>query len=473
MRIYMDEEFEVYKKDNLEIDPLWNERDFVKCIRNYLNSTIEKILAIGGLRGTGKTVGILQASVGYDTAYVLAQKGEEKTGQDYIDFLKSTSKKVIIIDEYSWIQEKKELDKYLLTSVQNGKRIIVTATESISLDFMNYGSLNHRVNTIHTTMFTYDEYLRLYNKKHSGEICKEFLIKGGLFEDYILKNFDAAKDYIDEAIVSNLAGYLKNEMNEETARTLTYAVLYKAVCPSNLSTIPTLRKNHVTIESYLEQMGINTDYVPKNDEIERIADIFEHTGIIVRIPNYLKEASIKEQYYISNPSLTCQLIKRVYGLRDIENSILGYVFESTVAVQLFNNMLSEHQIFFYNNWSDIKDSDNKELDLIITNKEKDFAYFFECKFRKNNTLNSEITLLSGYLEENEFKDMDIEGRYVIYNGKPSVKEYEVGTIIFTPINDFLNTYFEFTENVNEIKGIEQDKQKNISHSEIASKPKRR
>lgn len=457
MLIYTDTELKKYKAENLEIDPSWNERDFVKCVRKYVDSSTEKIFAVSGLRGTGKTVGILQAVNEKDTAYLLAQKGDNKTGDDYIDFLKSTDKKIIVIDEYTWIKDRDDLDRYLLTSVQNNKRIVLTATESISLEFLNYGKLNHRVQTVHTTMFTYEEYLRLYNKEHSKANCKDFLINGGLFDEYILKNFDSAKNYIEEAIVSNLAGYLKNEMNEEKARTLTYAVLYKAICPSNLSKIPTLRKDHVTLENYLEQMGVNIAYIPQEGEIERVADIFEQVGIIVRIPNFDKNSDLKEQYYITNPSLSCQLIKGVYGIRDIENSILGHIFESCAAVQLFTNMLSEHKIYFYNNGTEKNNSDNKELDMVITDKSEEFAYFFECKFTQKETLNSDITLLSGYLENHEFKDFEIEGRYLIYTGKPAIKKYDVGIVVFSPIGSILDNYFEFNENIKKIRLYSQIK----------------
>ena len=452
MLIYEGKKLEEYKKENLQMQPTWNKRDFTNGVKNYLESSTEKILAIAGLRGTGKTVGILQAAENYDIAYVLAQKGDKKTGKDYIDFLENTDKKYVVIDEYSWIEDKKDLDAYLLTSVQNDKRIILTATESISLDFFNYGALNHRVNVLHTTMFTYDEYLRLYNKEHSKAVCREYLMEGGLFKEYALRNFDSTREYIEDAIVKNLAGYLKKETDEEKARTLTYSVLYKAICPSNLSSIPTLRKNHVTLDNFLEKMGINTTLVPEEGDLDRVASIFEQAGVIVRIPNYNKNSELQEQYYITNPSLTCQLIKATYNLRDIENSILGHVFESAVAIQLATNKLEDHEIYFYNNGNEKNNSNNKELDIIITDKEKEFAYFFECKFSQSDDINSDITLLSGYLEENEFKGMDIEGRYLIYNGKPCVKdEYEVGTIIFSPIGRILDNYFEFNENVKDIK----------------------
>lgn len=451
MLIYEGQQLIKYKKENLEIQDFWNKRDFVQSVETYLVGSTEKILAISGLRGTGKTVGILQATESYNIAYLLAQKQDNKTGQDYIEFLKTTDKKYIVIDEYSWIKNRDELDRYLLTAVQNDKRIILTATESISLDFLNYGKLNHRVQVIHTTMFTYEEYLRLYNKKHSKAVCKEFLTEGGLFKEYILRNFDAAKDYIKDAIIDNLAGYLKNEMDDEKAKTLTYSVIYKAICPSNLRTVPALRKNHVTLANFLEQMGINSAYIPQEGEINRIADIFEQAGIIVRIPNFNKQSSLREQYYITNPSLTCQLIKKVYDIHDIENSILGHIFEASVAVQLFTNMLSEHEIYFYNNGTEKNNPENKELDIIITDREKEYAYFFECKLKQEASLKFTDTLISGYLEKHEFKGVEIEGRYVVYNGKPSVNNYGVGPIIFTPISDTLNNYFEFEHNIEAIE----------------------
>ena len=451
MLLYEGEKLIDYMNHNLEIKQSWNERNFVHGVRNYLDSTTEKILAISGLRGTGKTVGILQAAKDYDVVYVLAQKWDNKTGKDYIDFLRNTDKKIIVIDEYSWIDDREELDRYLLTSVQNGKRIVLTATESITLDFLNYGVLNHRVHSLHTTMFTYAEYLKLYNEEHSKAICKKFLMKGGLFEEYALENFDSMTAYIDEAIVKNLAAYLKKEITEETARTLTYSVLYKAVCPSNLSTVPTLRNSKVSLDNFLEQMGVNVVMEIRENDLNRVADIFEHIGLIVRVPNFVKNSSISEQYYITNPSLTCQLILSAYNLRNIDNFILGHVFESCVMVQLAANKLEEHNIYFFNDESKAPSEVNKELDIVITDRKEEYAYFFECKFSQNDEVNSGITLLSGVLEKNYFYDYEIEGRYVIYNGEPKVKKYDVGVTVFTPIGAMMDQYFEFPENVYSIE----------------------
>ena len=119
-KIYEGKNLKEYMQKNLNINPKWNHRNFVNCVTSYINSSTEKILAIGGLRGTGKTVGILQATENSDVVYLSSQTDESE-----------------------------------------------------------------------------------------------------IADDYIIQKFDSAKQYINEAIVSNLAGYLKNEMSEEAANTLT------------------------------------------------------------------------------------------------------------------------------------------------------------------------------------------------------------------------------------------------------------
>lgn len=456
MFFYSGDKLEKYETEDLEMSPSWKKRDFTNPVCNYLTSRTEKIFAVSGLRGTGKTVGTLQAAGITDTLYISAQKGEPETGKDYIDLIKKAEEKYIIIDEYGWIRNRDQLDRYLLTGVQNGKRIVITGTESITLDFLNYGALNHRVDSVHTTMFTYDEYKRIYGKKSDKNICREYLVNGGVFKDYAIKNFDSMKHYVEEAIVGNLAGYLKGEMTEEKARTLAYSVLYKAICPSNLSSVPTLRSRHTTLPNFLDTMGINTAVEIREQELNRVAEIFEEIGLIIRIKNYDREAEPKEQYYIANPSLTCQLILAAYGLQDVDNSILGHVFESCVMTELSQNKLEDHDLWFLNNSSKPSNENNMELDAVITDRDRDYAYLFECKFSKNDAIHSDATLISGKLEKEYFEGTDIEGRYLVYNGQPLVKrDYAVGTVACIQMGTMLDNYFEFGKNIETINLLNQ------------------
>jgi hypothetical protein len=281
-------------------------------------------------------------------------------------------------------------------------------------------------------------------------------MEGGLFREYALRNFDSMKTYIEEAIVRNLSGYLKKEMDMETARTLTYSVLYKAVCPSNLSRVPTLNSSHATLHNFLDRMGVNTELEIKDFELDRVSEIFEQIGLITRVPNYDTASSLREQYYISNPSLTCQLILVVYGLRDIDSSVLGHVYESCVMTQLAANKLEEHDIYFLNSENHDDGENNMELDAVVTDRDCEFVYLFECKFAKTDKIHPGATLLSGRLEKNYFQESEIVGRYVVYNGRPCVKEYDIGTVVFTPMGDMLDRYFEFSDNVHELVEIEDE-----------------
>ena len=226
MKIYTGNELNDYKKVNLEFDETWEKRDFVKYVTNYFQSGNNKVLAISGLRGTGKTTGILQAAAGLDCIYITAQKNENEKGNDYIELLKNTEKKYVIIDEYSWINEREELDKYLATAVENGKRVVITGTESITLDFLNYGNLIHRVDVKHVTLFTYEEYCRLYHKTATKDTCDEYLQYGGLFKAYQIKNFDSMQEYIKTALIDNLTGYMNNTLSENRAKQIIYTIFY-------------------------------------------------------------------------------------------------------------------------------------------------------------------------------------------------------------------------------------------------------
>lgn len=449
MLLYSGKDLETYKRHNLEMQDSWNSRDFCILARQYLEASTEKILAICGLRGTGKTVGLLQAAQDLDAAYILAQKGDDKTGNDYINILKSIPNKCIIFDEYGWIQNKRQLDYYLLTAVQNGKRIIITGTESITLHYLRYGALHHRVTVLHTTLFPYDEYKRVYQLSDSQKTCDDYLLEGGIFKEYAVKDYASTKEYVEDAIVQNLSQYLKKEMSEEKARAITYAVLFKAVCPSNLSEIPMLRASKTTIPNFLDAMGINTEIVIHEHDLNRVADIFENTGIITRVPNLVTESTVKERYYINNPSLTSQLIMAAYNLPSLDNSVLGYVFEACVMTQLAANKLVEHDIYFFDN-SGLQNEDRKELDIIITDTQREHVYFFECKHAKSHKIKTTSTMLSGYLEKQFFSDADIDGRYVVYNGDPCVKTYDIGDILFTPLNSIVNDYFLFADHVSKL-----------------------
>lgn len=440
MKIYQNETLKQYISEELCVDISWEERDFVPYARKYFIGSVHKILAIGGLRGTGKTIGLLQAAKNLDACYITAQQGEEETGSDYIEAIKATDKKYIIIDEYSWIKNRENLDKYLYTAVQNGKRIAITGTESVTLEFLNYGSLIHRVDMVHVNLFSYQEYCRMNRKEPDKNTCRSYLTSGGVFREYAIVNYESLRNYIKEAIIANLVGYMNGKMDEEKATALVYAVLYKAVCPANLKSIPTLNKNKLTMESFLKEMGISTEVTFSVNELRNVTDIMEQIELIVRIKNYDKTSENTDQCYIVNPSLTCQLILAAYNIPEITNEILGHVFEASVLCHLNRNLLEGHKLYFLN--TELERGVNKELDAVIVSEKEEYVYFIECKNRSTDSISKNATILDERLED-LFPDSIVDGRYVVYNGEASYRELNGKEVIFTSMCEIIAQYYLF------------------------------
>ena len=124
----------VIEAKNIEQDEVldlsWKERDFVAISQEFIRSKINKVLIVSGLRGTGKTTGMLQLVRKNDGLYLSSERGESETAQDYIDLIKNSPQKVIAIDEYTWIKDRERLclDSIISSCVQYGKRIILTGT---------------------------------------------------------------------------------------------------------------------------------------------------------------------------------------------------------------------------------------------------------------------------------------------------------------------------------------------------------
>lgn len=434
MRIYQNEDLKQLYID-AEVDSSWKERDFVTYAKEYMEKSKQKVLAIGGLRGTGKTTGLLQAIRNLDACYITAQKEEEETGADYIAFLKETDKRYIVIDEYSWIKDRSALDKYLYTAVQNGKHIAITGTESITLDFLNYGDLLHRVDMIHCTLFSYNEYCRLNDATPCKGTCEEYLKYGGTFADYAIKNFDTMKNYIKTAIIDNLVAYTKMPVDKASA--IVYSILYKAVCPSNLTTVPVLTNNHLSVKNFLDEFGVNPDIEFTENELRRVKDILEQVGVVVTVPNW-EQSSSDYRMYIVNPSITCQLILAVYEIPEVNHYILGEVYEASVMSHLYYHKLEHDKIYYLERQT--PDGKNKELDIVVTQESGKCVYLFECKLRQDDKLSTKATILSDELEDC-FPDGNIEARYVVYTGKECIKTIGDKTVIFTPLNETVEHYY--------------------------------
>lgn len=225
--------YEKYLADN-GADATWKKRDFVSEVEKYMDSSLSKVLLVSGLRGTGKSIGVLQAMRGRDAVYIIMEQGIHTSADEVMQVLESLTEKIIILDEYTWIENRKnsELDGFLFTLASHGKRVVVTGTESLSLEALKTGPLIHRAITLHTTHMSFPEYCRLYDKPLDQNTCDIYLTQGGIFESYVINNEHTMANYIEEAIIANLKGYIRDYrplFDDTKISNIIYTLLYRAV----------------------------------------------------------------------------------------------------------------------------------------------------------------------------------------------------------------------------------------------------
>ena len=180
MRVIDNFNYEKYLTDN-EVSSIWKKRDFVSEVEKYMASSLNKVLLVSGLRGTGKSVGVLQAMKGKDAVYIIMEQGIHTSADEVMRLLSSRKEQIIVLDEYTWIEDRKEseLDGFLYTLVNHGKRVIVTGTESLCVEALKTGPLIHRAITLHTTHMSFPEYCRIYDKPMDQNTCDLYLTQGG------------------------------------------------------------------------------------------------------------------------------------------------------------------------------------------------------------------------------------------------------------------------------------------------------
>lgn len=435
-----------YKTDACETTNLScvYERDFVNDIRNcYFENDVLRVLVVSGFKATGKTTGLLQAIENYDDAlYITASKNEDETGTDYINLLKNTSEKYIVIDEYSWIKDRNELDYYLYTLVENGKRIAVTGTDSMALDYLNNGSLIHRILYVNVNLFTYQEYCRIYQKEYGKKSSDEFIRAGSFFTEYAAENFVTMTKYIEEAIVKNYANLIG--ISEEKAKAVIYDIIYLAVCPSTTSEAiyPHSRKKDIRYQTMLSRFGIDPLIELTPFDFKTACDVLEKTGFIVKTHNLLDLREDLFRLNLTNPSLTYQMISNVFDSISAEDK-KGYAYEAYTVAYVSNN-LDLDELYYID-----MGKDKPEIEIAILDPHEKALYLMDAKETSKRRLSSNKSLVSDILEEEltENTALTIEGRFVISNSDfEEASEHNGKKVIFTQLeSDTLLLYSKFNE----------------------------
>lgn len=452
--------YESYLSDN-EVNDNWKKRDFVTEVEKYMDCRLNKVLLISGLRGTGKSIGVLQAMKNRDAVYITMEQGISTSADELMEVLAARTEKIIVLDEYTWVKNRKnsELDGYLYTLVNRGKRVIVTGTESISLEALKTDSLIHRAITIHTTHMSFPEYCRLYDVPMNQYSCDKYLTQGGIFENYVIHNEHTMSNYIESAIIANLKGYVRDYrplFDDTKIANIIYTLLYRAIWDLMRNDPKLLQdKEKVDTQLALERLGIDLESTTvSTHDIRLVAELLCSVGVLVKIPNLMNEIEdIQEEIfkgyktYIVNPSLTCQFIKTVFPSYDNMSSILGSVYEANCMVDLYFKKQAADTIYYIES----KEADNYEIDIVIVGNDdtqKKQFYLFECKHRyKINIYKENWSIVNGKIDkklEETFPDSEICGRFIIHPGENDWQTHISGReVAIVNQNGELYQYYNF------------------------------
>ncbi len=458
---------------NEKTNSSWEQRDFVDSVKEYWKSNMECVLGLSGLRGLGKTTGLLQSLPNTeDSLYICVQRKENEfldSAEDILNVIEKykDSCKYIIIDEYTWIRDREKLDKSLFFYIQNGYRIAITGTESMTLELLNYEALAHRVFMLHCNYFSYEEYLRLNNIENpDGKTLDNYLKIGGVFEEYAIDNFDSMKSYVKDGIIDSLVLYLKN-VSTEKATAIIYDIFYKAVCPepsgdNNSVSIP---KEPMDLFRFYNALGISPETVYDKLDFSRTVDILIKIGLVIEAKNLDNTNANNHRYYIVNPSLNYQLFKTIYE-REEPNDLLGEVFEATCVAHFSANKDSNDVLYFLK--GNKLTAKEIELDFIIADKNCEpynskYAYFFECKHKPDVGLHKGISIESPEIMK-YFPRAYNTGKYVLYRGNEYFAFIEKENFIFTPLNSKLPQKYKYFE-----EQIETLKEKGAIYPKILDK----
>lgn len=401
-----------------EINAEWKERLFVREIRNYIKSDLKKVLLIGGLKGTGKTVGILQSIPLDDTLFIFPDSKNAIAAEGVKCLLQNNTKSVIVVDAFSWVDEYDELASVLHGFVQQGKRVIISGAESVSLEYLKYDKLIHRVKIIHTTYISFDEFCEVFDREQNYDSCIEYLKTGGLFKDYAVDSFHSMKKYANEAIVDNVSSYV-HELTPELIKAIIYNILYYSVCNSISDKVSVFHYRRKSQEEFLEGFGLDPAIIIRQQDFDEVLEIMSTAGIIIKV----EDLRLRNKYkvYTVNPSIAYQLIKFIYDLQEIPIVVYNYLHESSCACWL-STLVDDNLKLGY--------LEGRNLEEIFALYGRKSAYLFQCALGENTQLTKEASLVGNTIER-VLVGKRVLGRFIVYNGSEKAEVLDGKEIIYT------------------------------------------
>ncbi len=208
-------------KDFVRLADTYKRRPLIEKIVEYLNSDVNKVLILYGLRRTGKTTLIQQSIASFSeedfdkTAFIQIKYDDNLSllNKD-LKKLQSLGYKYIFIDEVTLMED--FIEGAALFSdiyVTSGMRIILSGTDSLGFLFSEDEQLYDRCIMLHTTFISYKEFSDVLGIEGIDEYIKyggTMSLSGVNYnKNSTFANIKSTDEYIDSAIARNIQHSLK------------------------------------------------------------------------------------------------------------------------------------------------------------------------------------------------------------------------------------------------------------------------
>lgn len=463
------------------IDKSWKCRDIVDSIVNYFDNPYKGMMfGLTGLRGTGKTVSLLQALVKMnklsESMYVTLSTDSDIDCTGLCSYLEPqlAGIKYLVIDEATRIKNLIKNGDTLFEELKRfGIAVVLSGTDTLALAISSGDGLFHRIVEHNITFISLAEYERiLCNESDKTRVVVSYIKSGGLMAPDNVKDFDTFKVYVNTAIVDNILNTvsknkgisefeLVSKMSDTKLRSIVFGILYsigykawridKALYNGDLAdenvegsvrfknnfsrvinalSLSSIINKAEIVKMVCRTLGVSDVVTVEQSELNEVLDYLEKLGIIVGLEN-IAPSSHEVQYFVVNPSVYNQVYSEVIKAVDNESlvggrpirlkAVYGSVFESAVIVHAMW-YAERHGLeagYFRN-------SRGREIDLIVYKLLDSFDFdesiYYEIKL--TDRMDDAVTRLSWlnnktYSPGEECIPTDaatVLGRYVIYNG---------------------------------------------------------
>ena len=423
VNIYTGSSLRTYIGSN--IDKSWKCRDIVDGIVNYFDKPYKGMMfGLTGLRGTGKTVSLLQALVKMnklsESMYVTLSTDSDIDCAGLCSYLESQlgGIKYLVIDEATRIKNLIKNGDTLFEELKRfGIAVVLSGTDTLALAISSGDGLFHRIVEHNITFISLAEYERiLCDETDKTRVVVSYIKSGGLMTPDNVRNFDTFKVYVNTAIVDNILNTvsknkgisefeLVSKMPDTKLRSIVFGILYsigykawrvdKALDDSldlndenayenaggsvrfknnfsrviNALSLSSIINKAEIVKRVCHTLGVSEVVTVTQSELNEVLDYLEKLGIIVGLEN-IAHSSHEVQYFVVNPSVYNQLYSEVIKAVDNESlvggrpirlkAVYGSVFESAVIVHAMK-YADEHGLLA----GYFRNSRGREIDLIV------------------------------------------------------------------------------------------------------------